>query len=106
LPVKGFRRVVGLLMAGGSLGLAGLVLAQGTGYELIGYRVGTGGLAVGQGGSYSLTAAAGRWEAGVVSGGAYTLSGGADWVPGVSSPNPPPVGPSPQRLFLPAISRR
>jgi hypothetical protein len=106
LLVKGFRRVVGLLMAGGSLGLAGLVLAQGTGYELIGYRVGVGGLAASQGASYSLTAAAGLWDAGVISGGVYTLSGAAGWVRAVSGPNPPPVGPSPQRLFLPAISRR
>lgn len=103
--MRSFRAVVGLLIVAGGLGLAGLVLAQGAGYEIIHYRLGTGGQAAGQGGPFGLSAAVGDPDVGALSGGTYSLAGGfrVGPVPSVAGPNP--VGPSPRHLFLPALSR-
>ena len=73
---KPFRSLVWLLLALGLLAPA-LVLAQsGGGYDLTWNTVDGGGYTFSTGGGYSLGGTAGQPDAGVLSGGGYTLSGG------------------------------
>jgi len=73
---KPFRSLVWLLLALGLLAPA-LVLAQtGGGYDLTWSTIDGGGYTFSTGGGYSLGGTAGQPDAGVLSGGGYTLSGG------------------------------
>ncbi len=58
------------------LGAAAAVLAQAPAYELSWSRVAGGGATFSTGGSYELGGTVGQAEAGTMSGGAFTLSGG------------------------------
>lgn len=78
-----------------SLLLATVALAQsGGGYDLSWSTVDGGGYTWSEGGGYSLGGTAGQPDAGVISGGAYTLSGGF-WV----------GGPARYGIYLPLVVR-
>lgn len=108
--MKGFRSVGRLFAFLGFLGLAGLALAQGAGYELMAYRVDTGGQAAVAGGNYSLRATLGQPDAGRLSGGVYALTGGLDAGSGpsrgVPNPTPAPSTPPANRIWLPFAVRQ
>lgn len=94
---KRVRYIIGLLLALAVLAPA-LVLAQsGDGYDLTWNTLDGGGYTWSEGGEYSLGGTIGQPDAGALSGGPYTLSGGF-WPGGVV--------PSPQyRIYLPLALR-
>lgn len=88
-PVVRFLATCCLLLA------ASTVLAQsGGGYDLSWSTVDSGGYTSSIGGDYSLAGTAGQVDAGLMSGGTYTLAGGF-W----------PGGPYWQRVYLPIVMR-
>jgi hypothetical protein len=80
--------------------LAGAVYAQsGGGYDLTWNTVDNGGATFSQGGGYSLGGTLGQPDAGLLSGGGYTLAGGF-WAGGGRIPVPEEY-----HLYLPLVMR-
>jgi hypothetical protein len=75
--MSGFTAILVLLTLTALLLLASVALAQsGGGYDLTWSTVDGGGATWSEGGGYSLGATIGQPDAGVLSGGGYTLAGG------------------------------
>jgi hypothetical protein len=71
------RWLVGLILLGVLLAAAGAVLAQsGGGYDLKWNTIDGGGITFASGGPYRLGGTIGQADAGLMTGGVYTLSGG------------------------------
>ena len=96
-----FRRLgIGVLLLLPLLLLASVALAQSSdGYSLFWWTVDNGGATFANGGNYSLGGTTGQPDAGVLSGGTYTLGGGF-WV-GLEGAAPPVE----YDIYLPLVMR-
>jgi hypothetical protein len=78
--MRGERGFISVILTAGILllvALSGLAAAQtGGGYDLTWNTVDGGGITFGEGGGYALGGTAGQMDAGLLSGGPFTLAGG------------------------------
>lgn len=92
-------RIVMTLVVGILIAVSSLVHAQSPGgYDLTWHTIDNGGVSFSTSGGYQLGSTIGQPDAGVLSGGNYTLVGGF-WQDGVSSE------PLPHHIYLPFVLR-